>query len=96
MGLYYRGIIDNIGLNVRRKNPEIPDFHLMVGTAENLASVPLLLYNDFNTYIPKPLQENIEMMKNEDVRQKLNGESYTIDDFVNNTFFLGNVVDGGY
>ena len=95
MGIYYRGIIDNIGLNVRVKKPYIPDYHLMIGTAENLASVPLLLYNDFNTYIPKPLQKPIEQMKLEDVTMKLDGVQYTTDDFVNNTFFIGNAV-GGY
>lgn len=96
MGLYYRGIIDNIGLNVRMKKVDIPDYHLMVGTAENLSSVPLILYNDFNTPIPEPLQRPLEQLKNEDVRAKLSNEGFTVDDFVNNTFYLGNAVDGGY
>ena len=95
MCLYYRGILDNIGLGVRIKKPEIPDMHLMVGTAENLASVPLILYQDFNTYIPKPLQKPIEDMKNEEVATKLNGVTYTTNDFVNNDYWLGNAV-GGY
>ena len=91
----YRGIIDNIGYNARVKIPQIPDMSLMVGSAENHASIPLILYQDFNTGIPKPLQKPIEQMKNEDVSQKLNGETYTTNDFVNNDFFLGNAV-GGY
>ena len=95
MGLYYRGIIDNIGYHVRIKPPEIPDMRLMVGTAENLASVPLILYNDFNTYIPKVLQQPIDQMKNEDVTKQIDGTQFTVDDFVNNTFFLGDAV-GGY
>lgn len=95
MGFYYRGILDNIGYNARVKKPEIPDMRLMIGTAENLASVPLILYNDFNMYIPTPLQKPIEQMKVEEVATKLDGTTFTVNDFVNNDFFLGNAV-GGY
>ena len=35
-GLYYRGIINNIGNSQIKKVPDIPDFKLMVGTAELL------------------------------------------------------------
>ena len=95
MGLYYRGIINRAGATVLLKCPEIPDAKLMVGSAENLASVPLLLYNDLSSAIPKPLTAPIDQMKNEDVRTKLNGETLTVDDFVNNTFYVGRAV-GGY
>ena len=95
MSFYYRGILDNIGYHTRVKRPEIPDYHLMVGTAENLASVPLILYNDFYANIPEPLQKPLEQMKAEDVAQKLDGTTFTVNDFVNNDFFLGDAV-GGY
>lgn len=95
MAFYYKGILDRIGLGVRSKRVEIPDYKLMIGSAEQLSSVPLLLYNDLSAGIPKPLLQNIENMKHEDVQEKLANGSVTIDDFVNNTWWLGNAVDGG-
>ena len=40
----YRQVIDRFALNQLIKNPDIPDFHLMVGSAEILDSLPLLVY----------------------------------------------------
>lgn len=40
----YKGILNRFALNTLIKNPNIPDFHLMVGSAETLAPLPLLVY----------------------------------------------------
>jgi hypothetical protein len=79
---------------VLEKPPNIPDFKLMVGSAETLQSLPLAIYKD---YLPKqgqalvrPLQE----LPAEQVDPKLSGILYTPNDFIYNDFFLGEPTGG--
>lgn len=57
----YRGIINNFALNTLTKAPNIPDFHLMVGSAETLAPLPLLIYE--NAKVPSEVIQNMNIMK---------------------------------
>ena len=57
----YRNVIDKFALNTLSKLPNIPDFHLMVGSAECLNSLPLLVYK--NASIPKEVVENMNDAK---------------------------------
>lgn len=91
----YRNIIDNIGFMVRMKKPHIPDKSLMIGSVESHESIPLLIYENYQRDIPKPLQKPINQMKLEEVTDKLDGVHYTVNDFINNDFYLGNST-GGY
>lgn len=93
MGIYYRGMMNRFALNTLIKNPETPDFHLMVGAAEDLAPMPLMIYKDVTGVEVKPL---IPDAKREDVDLSLQGTTYAQSDFPNNIFWLGAAIDGGY
>lgn len=93
--MYYRGIVNQIAYNRLTRVPEIPDFHLMVGAAEAHYPVPVLIYKDVPTEQAKALIRPINEMKREEVDLPLQGTTYTTDDFVTNTFYLGAPIDGG-
>lgn len=84
----------NLGLHGFKhisKNCEIPDFHLMVGTAENLASQPIVNYVDFmpkTTYNLLPDPE----MSYEQIQENLASGTLTIDDFFANVEPLGDAI----
>lgn len=42
----YRNILDDFGLLSLTKPPNIPDYHLMVGSAENLTPQPVTIYTE--------------------------------------------------
>lgn len=68
----YRNIINAFGLKAMIKNPQIPDYHLMVGSAEELGSLPLLVYT--NTSVPKEVVDNmnrVSEMNNEQLYSAL-------------------------
>lgn len=90
--MYYRNIVNAIAYNQLTTVPNIPDFKLMVGGAEKLSPLPLLIYKDLSIPQAKAL---IPPPKREEVDLPLQGTTYTVDDFVNNTFWLGTPIDGG-
>ena len=90
----YRKILNGIALGVLLKAPEIPDYHLMVGTAEHLDSVPLLINQ---TKIPTKVAENLEKvntLSNETIEQALAAGTLEINDFNGNTAILGSMIGG--
>ena len=91
----YRGILNRIAYNQLTLSPDIPDFKLMVGSAENLNPLPTLIYRDYYGEQAKALIEPMKNLKAEQVDPQLVGITYTPDDFVNNTIFLGDPVAGG-
>lgn len=60
----YRGIINQFALNTLIKNPNIPDFHLMVGSAETLAPLPLLVYE--NAKVPNEVVQTMKAVAEKD------------------------------
>lgn len=90
--VYYRSIANNIALHRLQRPIATPDYRLMVGEAEKLSPLPLLLYRDVPTKQAKAL---IPPAKRENVDIPLQGTTYTTDDFVNNTFWLGAPIVGG-
>ena len=91
----YKNVLNAIALSQMPLVPDIPDFHLMVGSAEELAPLPLLIYQQYHNYNIKPLMEPTNNLSKEKVDLPLEGTEYTVDDFVTNTFYLGNPIDGG-
>lgn len=92
--MQYIGIIRNIALQAIDKPVQVPDYHLMVGTAEDLKSQPIVTYADFmpeNVYKRLPNPE----MTYEEVQEKLSAGELTIDDFFQNTYPLGNPLEKG-
>ena len=89
----YNGILNNIALGLLAKPPNIPDFHLMVGTAEHLASLPLLVYQDYLNFVPQPLKPEFEQQKYEDVNTQAES-GLSQNDFIYNTYFIGDALGG--
>ena len=86
----YRNVIDRYALNTLFKLPQIPDFHLMVGSAENLDGIPLLVQK--NSSVPNAVAENItEMSKstNDELQQKIADNVIELDDLNFNTATIG-------
>lgn len=94
MALWYNNICNSIALQQLLKPCHIPDFKLMVGTAEHLASLPVLVYQDYIDAIPEPLRRPMDSLKYEDTAKALENGSLTVDDFVGETFFLGDPLGG--
>lgn len=90
----YGGVLKNIALQTIDKPVQVPDYHLMVGTAEDLASQPIVTYVDF---MPKNVYRNLPdpELSYEDVQQKLSAGQLTIDDFFQNVYPLGNALEKG-
>lgn len=85
----YRQMLNRQGLKALLKTPDIPDYHLMVGDAEDLASKPVMV---FENVMPKQVAKYLPQMGDmsyEEVQQNLASGKLTIDDFFNNTYPLG-------
>ena len=91
--MYYNGILNGIALGVLSKKAEIPDYHLMVGTAEHLASLPLLVYQDYLNFVPEPLKPEFTEQKYEDVNMQADA-GLSQNDFIYNTYFIGDALGG--
>ena len=90
----YRNIINSIALGVLLKNPDMPDYRLMIGTAEQLDSVPLLISQ---TKIPTKVAETLEKtqrMTNEELEQSIANNSLEVNDFSSNTAILSGTIGG--
>lgn len=57
----YRQTIDRIALSQLIKPPNIPDFHLMVGSAEYLGNMPLMVYTE--TKVPTQIVQGWGSLK---------------------------------
>lgn len=86
----YRSVIDRYALNSLLKLPQIPDFHLMVGSAENLDGIPLLVQK--NSAVPHAVAENIKEQSkstNDELQQKIADNSIEVDDLNFNIATIG-------
>lgn len=90
----YKSILNYIGLSQLLKPPDIPDYHLMVGSAECLESLPLAIYKDYLPAQAMALVEPLQNMSAEDVDPDLVGKTYTPNDFIYDDWFLGNPTGG--
>ena len=86
----YRQVIDRQALNVLVKSPNIPDYHLMVGSAERLDGMPLMVYE--SSTIPTSLlnsYNNIKEMSSGDIEQAIVENSLEVNDLNFNVALLG-------
>jgi len=86
----YRGIINQFALNTLIKNPNIPDFHLMVGSAETLAPLPLLVYE--NAKVPTEVVQTLKAVSNsssDEIAEAIANGSLEVNDLNWNTALLG-------
>ena len=86
----YRGVINRFALNTLTKSPNIPDFHLMVGNAETLAPLPLLVYE--KAKVPSEIVQNMNNMKtktSEEISEAIADNNLEVNDLNWNIALLG-------
>jgi hypothetical protein len=86
----YKGVINQFALNTLIKQPNIPDFHLMVGSAETLAPLPLLVYA--TAKIPKQIVNNMNDMSDktsEEIAESIANNNLEVNDLNWNLAMLG-------
>lgn len=90
----YRKVINGIALGVLLNNPDIPDYHLMVGTAEHLDGLNLMISQ---TKIPKKVADGLEKvttLSNETIEQAIADGTLEINDYSSNNAILGSMIGG--
>lgn len=94
MAIEYQHALNTGAYNRLVRPQAIPDFKLMVGSAEALHSLPITMYKDFYGKQAKALIEPIKDLPAEKVDPQLVGKTYEPNDFIYNDFWLGNPIDG--
>ena len=77
----YRQILDGFALRSLAKAPNIPDFHLMVGSAESLEPLPVLAYAYAS--VPEAVVENMKTvnnMTNEQISEAIENNTLEVND----------------
>ena len=93
----YRQVIDKFGLQSLVKQPNIPDFHLMVGSAENISPLPLIIVNTYK--IPQQVINNMEELKeidSETIANAIANNNLEVNDLNWNLALIGNGLGAGY
>lgn len=90
----YRRFLNCIAKKELVKKPEIPDFKLMVGEAENLTPLPLVIYKKG---IPKevaPIVGNVAQLSSEEIAKKLSENTLEVNDMCGNVATIGSALGG--
>ena len=90
----YRQTLDRIALSVLNRSPDIPDYHLMVGTAEELAPLAVLITQH---EVPKEVAQSVTKLNdldNDTVAKLVDEQSLAINDFNGNTALLAGMIGG--
>ena len=93
----YRQVLDKFGLQSLVKQPNIPDFHLMVGSAENISPLPLVIVNTYK--IPTQVVNNMEALKDvssEEISKAIADNNLEVNDLNWNLALIGNGLGAGY
>lgn len=87
----YKSFLNSIANLAIKKAPNIPDYHLMVGTAERHESLPVMVYK--NSRIPGSLVKNMQEIQtndNETVQRMIADGNLEVNDLNWNIALLGN------
>lgn len=93
----YRQVLDKFGLQSLVKQPNIPDFHLMVGSAENISPLPLFIVNTYK--IPTQVVNNMEALKDvssDEISKAIADNNLEVNDLNWNLALIGNGLGAGY
>ena len=86
----YRQVLNDIAMSQLAVSPNIPDFHLMVGSAECLEPLPILVYE--NASVPNEVVENMKTvnnMTNEQIEKAIENNQLEVNDMNWNLATLG-------
>lgn len=87
----YKGLLNKLALQSMKTAPNIPDFHLMVGSAECHTSLPVLVYQ--NAKIPADLVLNMKKVQehtHEELQEMIAYNQLEVNDLNWNLALLGN------
>ena len=90
----YRAVINGFAFGVLHKNPDIPDYHLMVGTAEDLSPQPVLIEQ---ATIPKEVADQLHRydgMTDEQTYYAIANGILEVNDYNGNTTILAGKIGG--
>lgn len=90
----YRSIINAFAFGVLYQNPDIPDYRLMVGTAEDLTPQPVLTEQ---AQIPKEIATQLHKYEDMDDEQTYNAIAngiLEVNDYNGNTAILAGKIGG--
>ena len=93
--LNYRAYLDTFALMSVSKAPNIHDYHLMVGSAEDLSPLPILVAQ--NATVPNSVVENmakVNNMTNEQIEQAIANNQLEVNDMNWNTATIGSPLGG--
>lgn len=91
----YRKVLDHIALGVLYKSPDIPDYHLMIGTAERHSELPLLIYQQ--TAVPSLLVNSMVELSQEssdDIALAIENNTLEVNDMNLSVLMIGNGLGG--
>lgn len=91
----YQNTLNRIALNVLTKPPQIPDYHLMIGSAECLDGLPLLI--SLTQMVPKMISENMKKvseMNDTQLQYMLENNLLEINDYSGNNAVLAGMIGG--
>lgn len=92
----YRSICNAFALQKLYKLPEMPDFTLGIGSAENLSPVPVMIQKQH--VVPSVVVENMKkysQLSNEDISRMIEENVIEVNDLNDNTGLLGSPLGGG-
>ena len=92
----YRELLNKFAYSSLNKAIQIPDYHLMVGTAEELSPLPLTY--SITAQVPSVVAENMNRMadvSNDDLMQKIADNQLEVNDINDNIGILAGMMEGG-
>ena len=90
----YRKILNGIAHKVLKKRIAIPDYHLMVGTAEQLAPQTLRIPQQKIMKGVADNLKNLETLSNEEITASIQNNTLEINDFNGNTSLIADMIGG--
>lgn len=88
----YQQFLNYMGLFAKTKSATIPDPKLMVGSAESLAPQNVVVYKKYTDVNYNLLTKNLNNIENTKAEYGIEDGSLEPDDFVQNTYYLGEPV----
>ena len=91
----YQNTLNKIALSVLTKPAQIPDYHLMIGSAECLDGLPLLI--NPTQMVPKMISDNMQKVSQMDetqLQQMLENNLLEINDYSGNNAVLAGMIGG--
>jgi hypothetical protein len=90
----YRQILNGLAYTQVTKQAYIPDFRLGVDQAEELGSVPILIFTDLYAPQQSPVIKAWQNMSFEELAPDLKGAKTKMENFGTTSFYLGDAVVG--